>query len=65
MIKEDPVTESAHCMLAPCWAAKLGKTEMSAYQASARGGGVGVKFNGDRVVLGGNAVTVFRGSLLC
>jgi PhzF family phenazine biosynthesis protein len=64
-IDEDPVTGSAHCMLAPYWAAKLGKTDMSAYQASARGGEVGVKLNGDRVILGGNAVTVLRGSLLC
>jgi PhzF family phenazine biosynthesis protein len=64
-IDEDPVTGSAHCMLAPYWAAKLGKTEMSAYQASARGGEVDVKLNGDRVILGGNAVTVLRGSLLC
>lgn len=64
-IDEDPVTGSAHCMLAPYWAAKLGKTEMSAYQASARGGEVSVRFNGDRVILGGNAVTVLRGSLLC
>jgi predicted PhzF superfamily epimerase YddE/YHI9 len=64
-INEDPVTGAAHCMLAPYWAAKLGETEMSAYQASARGGEVGVKFNGDRVVLGGNAKTILRGSLLC
>ncbi|MGH9754566.1 MAG: PhzF family phenazine biosynthesis protein, partial [Blastocatellia bacterium] len=59
-IDEDPVTGSAHCMLTPYWAAKLGKTEMSAYQASARGGEVTVSLNGDRVVLGGNAVTVLR-----
>jgi PhzF family phenazine biosynthesis protein len=64
-IDEDPVTGSAHCILAPYWAAKLGKTEMSAYQASARGGEVSVRLNGDRVILGGNAVTVLRGSLLC
>ena len=64
-IDEDPVTGAAHCMLAPYWAAKLGKDALSAYQASARGGEVGVKFNGDRVVLGGDAVTVLRGSLFC
>src|SRR5262245_22537799 len=64
-IDEDPVTGSAHCMLTPYWAAKLGKTGMSAYQASARGGEVKVRLNGDRVILGGNAVTVLRGSLLC
>ena len=64
-IDEDPVTGAAHCMLAPYWAAKLGKTEMSAYQASARGGEVNVRSSGDRVILGGGAVTVLRGSLLC
>ena len=64
-IDEDPVTGAAHCMLAPYWSAKLGKDALSAYQASARGGEVGVKFNGDRVVLGGDAVTVLRGSLFC
>jgi PhzF family phenazine biosynthesis protein len=64
-IDEDPVTGSAHCMLTPYWAAKLGRAEMSAYQASARGGEVTVKFDGHRVILGGNAVTVLRGSILC
>jgi PhzF family phenazine biosynthesis protein len=64
-IDEDPVTGSAHCMLTPYWAAKLGKKEMLAYQASARGGEVSVRLNGDRVVLGGVAVTILRGSLLC
>lgn len=64
-IDEDPVTGSAHCMLAPYWSAKLGKTTMSAYQASARGGEVSVRINNDRVFLGGNAVTVLRGFLLC
>src|SRR5262249_12309141 len=64
-IDEDPVTGAAHCMLAPYWAAKLDKTAMSAYQASARGGEVSVRSSGDRVILGGNAVTVLRGSLLC
>jgi PhzF family phenazine biosynthesis protein len=63
-IDEDPVTGSAHCMLAPYWAAKLGKTEMQAYQASARGGEVNVRVLGDRVGLGGRAVTVLRGSLI-
>ena len=64
-IDEDSVTGSAHCALTPYWAAVLGKTEMSAYQASARGGVLNVKFGGDRVFLGGEAVTVLRGSLLC
>jgi predicted PhzF superfamily epimerase YddE/YHI9 len=62
-IDEDPVTGSAHCSLAPFWGARLGKTEMTAYQASARGGVVRVRLNGERVMLGGQAVTVFRGEL--
>lgn len=63
-IDEDPVTGSAHCALTPHWAGKLGRTELLGYQASARGGYVRVKLQGDRVVLGGQAVTVLRGSLL-
>jgi PhzF family phenazine biosynthesis protein len=63
-IDEDPVTGSAHCCLAPYWAARLGRTEMIGYQASPRGGYVGVRVQGDRVVLRGRAVTVSRGELL-
>jgi PhzF family phenazine biosynthesis protein len=63
-IDEDPVTGSAHCALAPFWAARLGKTEMTGFQASARGGVVKVRLEGDRVVLMGQAVTVLRGELL-
>ncbi len=63
-IDEDPVTGSAHCALGPYWGAKLGKEEMVAYQASARGGIVRVRLAGDRVHLGGKAVTVLRGKLL-
>ncbi|MBM4091731.1 MAG: PhzF family phenazine biosynthesis protein [Planctomycetes bacterium] len=63
-INEDPVTGSAHCCLAPYWQARLGKSEMTAYQASARGGVVRVRVHGDRVILGGQAVTVLKGSLL-
>ncbi len=62
-IDEDPVTGSAHCGLAPFWGAKLGKSEMVGYQASARGGVVRVRLNGTRVALGGQAVTVLRGEL--
>jgi PhzF family phenazine biosynthesis protein len=64
-ITEDPVTGSAHCCLAPYWAARLGKPTMRGYQASARGGVVGVHLAGDRVRLRGRAVTVFAGQLLC
>ena len=63
-IDEDPVTGSAHCALAPFWGARLGKTEMTGYQASPRGGGLKVRLEGDRVVLMGQAVTVLRGELL-
>ena len=63
-IDEDPVTGSAHCCLAPYWADVLGKTEMTAYQASVRGGVVQVRVLGDRVSLGGQAVTIWQGELL-
>jgi PhzF family phenazine biosynthesis protein len=63
-VNEDPVTGSAHCCLGPFWGERLGKTELTAYQASARGGVVRVRVNGDRVILGGQAVTVWRGELV-
>ena len=63
-IDEDPVTGSAHCCLGPYWGKQLGKTEFTAYQASARSGVVRVRLQGDRVILGGQAVTVLRGELL-
>ncbi|GAC1364289.1 MAG: PhzF family phenazine biosynthesis protein [Herpetosiphon sp.] len=62
-IDEDPVTGSAHCCLGPFWAERLGKQAFLAFQASARGGIVRVKCVGDRVKLGGQAVTVLHGSL--
>jgi len=63
-IPEDPVTGSAHCCLAPYWAAKLGRTELSAFQASKRGGHIQVALRGSRVQLSGQAVTVTSGKLL-
>ena len=63
-IDEDPVTGSAHTALAPFWGARLGKTEMTGFQASPRGGIVKVRLDGDRVYLTGQAVTVLRGELL-
>ena len=63
-IAEDPVTGSAHCALAPFWAPRIGRDAMLAYQASARGGVVRVTLAGDRVLLGGQAVTTLRGELL-
>ncbi len=63
-INEDPVTGSAHCALGPYWQARLGKSSFFAFQASARGGEVRVDVQGDRVKLGGKAVTVSRGELV-
>jgi predicted PhzF superfamily epimerase YddE/YHI9 len=62
-IDEDPVTGSAHCALGPFWGSRLGKRELVGYQASARGGVVRVRLDGDRIKLGGQAVTVVRGEL--
>lgn len=62
-IPEDAVTGSAHCVLAPHYASRLGP-ELRAFQASARGGVVHTRLDGDRVTLGGEAVTVLRGELV-
>jgi PhzF family phenazine biosynthesis protein len=62
-INEDPVTGSAHCSLAPYWAKKLNKQEFNAYQASERGGILKVKLENERVMIKGEAVTVFSGNL--
>jgi PhzF family phenazine biosynthesis protein len=63
-INEDPVTGSAHCVLTPYWSKRLGQTSFMAYQASARGGILKLNLNGERVGLGGQAVTVLRGELV-
>lgn len=62
-VPEDPVTGSAHCCLAPYWGEKLGKGEMVGYQASARGGTVRVRREGERVILCGRAVTILAGGI--
>ncbi len=62
-VPEDPVTGSAHCQLAPYWAARLGKTALKGFQASRRGGEVGCELQGDRVLLSGQACTVLEGTL--
>jgi len=62
-IPEDPATGSAHCTLAPLWAARLGKDEMKAHQVSPRGGVFRVRVAGDRVKIAGQAVTVLRSEL--
>lgn len=63
-VDEDPVTGSAHCCLGPFWKERLGREEMLGYQASSRGGEVRVRVMGNRVLLGGQAVTVLCGDLL-
>ncbi len=63
-VPEDPVTGSAHVALGPYWRDRLGRDELLAYQASARGGVVRVTVRGERVLLGGQAVTVLRGELV-
>jgi PhzF family phenazine biosynthesis protein len=62
-IPEDPVTGSAHTVLAPYWAGRLGRTSLVGHQVSARSGSVGVELDGDRVTITGRAVTVFDGAL--
>jgi PhzF family phenazine biosynthesis protein len=62
-VGEDPVTGSAHCMLAPYWSERLGRDELTGYQASERAGTVRVIVRGDRVTLAGRAVTILDGTL--
>jgi predicted PhzF superfamily epimerase YddE/YHI9 len=62
-IPEDPVTGSAHCMLAPYWAKRLGKTMFRAFQASPRGGEVICRLAGDRVELEGACVFYLEGEV--
>jgi PhzF family phenazine biosynthesis protein len=63
-VSEDPVTGGAHCCLASYWRSRIHKDEFRAYQASPRGGVMHVRVDGDRVFLGGQAVTVSRRELL-
>jgi PhzF family phenazine biosynthesis protein len=62
-VPEDPVTGSAHCVLTPYWAGRLGKSVLSARQLSARGGSLRCKLQGERVVLAGHAVLYLQGSI--
>ncbi len=62
-VPEDSVTGSAHCALGPFWAERLGKTTFRAYQASARGGEVGVEVREERVFLRGTAQMILSGQL--
>jgi PhzF family phenazine biosynthesis protein len=62
-VPEDPVTGSAHCCLTPYWSEKLHKQSMTAFQASPRGGELRLCMQDDRVLISGQAVTVFQGEL--
>ncbi|MBE2997452.1 PhzF family phenazine biosynthesis protein [Nocardiopsis sp. HNM0947] len=62
-VPEDPVTGSAHTVIAPFWAERLGRTEFLAHQASRRGGDLHLRLRGDRILIGGDAVTVATGHL--
>lgn len=62
-IPEDPFTGSLHAMLVPYWSERLGKTRLTAHQASARGGDAVCELSGDRVFLFGNAATTMRGQI--
>jgi len=60
-IDEDPVTGSAHAVVAPYWAERLGRPAFGAFQASARGGHVACRIQGERVILGGACTTIIEG----
>ncbi len=62
-VNEDPVTGSAHCKLIHYWSERLQKNSLTAYQASRRGGTLHLQRSGDRVLIGGAAVTAKSGTL--
>lgn len=62
-IDEDPVTGYMHCVVAPYWAGKLGQDDVVGYQASARGGVVACRVDGERVHLKGEAVLYLQGEI--
>ena len=61
LFDEDPVTGSAHTALVPFWAKRLGRDRFTALQASKRSGVLDCELRGNRVILGGEAVTVIEG----
>lgn len=63
-VDEDPVTGSAHAVIVPYWTKRLGRDRFTAFQASARGGHLDCRLEGENVVLGGRCVTVIEGSFL-
>ena len=62
-INEDPVTGSTHCMLTPYWAQRLDKSQLSAFQCSARGGELHCELSGERVKIAGQALLIASGRL--
>ena len=60
-VDEDPVTGSAHTTLTPYWSKQLGKNSLLAKQVSSRGGELKCVLEGDRVIIGGEAVTYLNG----
>src|SRR6185369_5444778 len=62
-VPEDPVTGGAHCMLAPYWARRLGRSAFRAFQASKRGGEIVCRLVGDRVELEGGCVFYLEGAV--
>jgi PhzF family phenazine biosynthesis protein len=62
-IPEDPVTGSAHCTLIPYWSERLGRKKLHALQLSERGGELFCEDRGDRVLIGGRAVTYLSGTI--
>jgi predicted PhzF superfamily epimerase YddE/YHI9 len=62
-VDEDPVTGSAHCVLTPYWAARLGKEQLTARQISARGGELTCTLRGGRVTIAGHAVLYLEGAI--
>jgi PhzF family phenazine biosynthesis protein len=62
-VDEDPVTGSAHCLLTPFWADRLGRRSLRAYQASARGGSLDLKLQDGRVLIRGAACMIFDADL--
>jgi len=62
-IDEDPVTGSAHTVLIPFWAARLGREKLHAFQISARGGEIWCELKGDRVSIAGRAITILTGTI--
>ncbi len=65
IISEDPVTGASHCLLAPYWARKLNKTKLHARQVSERGGEIFCEYEGDRVLISGQAVMYMQGIIVC